>query len=163
MMLRGLLLTLAMLCCGPSLLAHQLRYSLTDLTWLPDSGSLQVVHSIHLDDAVELLARLGAADGNLDSAAQARAMLYVEKHFSLRLADEPLELEPVGAQIDGDYLWLYQEMLMPGYPEGLQVHCSILQDLFEDQQNQVNLRVGDDVRTLRFDRKHDNDAFSSAN
>jgi len=130
--------------------AHKLHYSLTELFWRPDSASLEVVHSIHLDDALALLARLGDPNGELPVSTQARLLLYTEQNFQLTLNEQALALDPVGAQIDGDYLWIYQEYPMSDYPAGLQVECTLMHGFSPSQQNQVNLRVGDDVRTLNF-------------
>ena len=143
--------------------AHKLQYSLTDLNWRADAGTLEIVHSIHLDDAMSLLARLGAPGGDLDVATEARVMFYIEKHFKLSQSAEELAPEAVGAQIAGDYLWIYQELALPKYPASLQVECTVLHELFPAQQNQVNLRIGDYVRTLRFDAMHNVDTFSAAN
>jgi len=141
--------------------AHKLQYSLTDLYWRAESGMLEIVHSIHLDDAMSLLARLGAPGGDLDVATEARVMYYIEQHFKLTQGAEHLAPEAVGAQISGDYLWIYQELPMPQYPASLQVECTVLHDLFPAQQNQVNLRIGDYVRTLRFDQSRHVDTFSA--
>lgn len=130
--------------------AHKLHYTLTEMVWKPDTGGLEVTHSVHLDDAMALLARLGDPVGELSPGSQARLLLYTQQHFQLRVGTTDLMLEPVGAQIDGDYLWVYQEQLLNNYPAGLSVQCSLLHELSTTQQNQVNLRVGEDVRTLRF-------------
>ena len=130
--------------------AHKLQYSLTDMYWRLDSGAFEVMHSLHLDDAMTLLAYLGDPNGDLTPESQAQLLLYTEQHFQLTRNNEPLALDPVGAQIDGDYLWIYQEQNLKTYPEHLTVTCTLMHDLFPAQQNQVNLRVGDAVRTLRF-------------
>ncbi len=131
--------------------AHRLSQSMTEIDWSPDRATLEIVHSVHLDDAMLLLAQLGAPDGELDIETQAKLMLYTESHFELAQKGQPLELEPVGAQIQGDYLWIYQERGMAQYPRELEVTVTFMHALDAAQQNQVNLRIGDHVRTLRFD------------
>jgi hypothetical protein len=162
-MIRRAFLVTAALFSGLRLEAHKLQYSLTDLLWRPDKNVLEIEHSIHLDDAMVLLAQLGAPMGDLDIATQARVLLYAEQHFSLSTAGQLRNLEPVGVQIDGDYLWIYQELPMVSYPESPRVECSLLHDVFPAQQNQVNLRIGDSVRTLRFDHSQQDGVFSPAN
>ena len=132
--------------------AHKLAFSTTDLSWRVDRGTLEVVHAVHLDDAMVLLARLGDPRGEMDPATQARLLLYAERHFGLSREGEPLVLEPVGAQIDGDYLWVYQEYTADQPPDRLSVRCTLLHELFAEQQNQINLRVGDAVRSVRLSR-----------
>ena len=38
---------------------HKMQTTLTEMEWFPDRGTLEVVHSIHLDDVMVLLADLG--------------------------------------------------------------------------------------------------------
>lgn len=131
--------------------AHRLNYSLTELHWRVDRRALEVTHALHLDDALVLLATLDDPRAELSVRAQARLLLYVARHFALFVADKNLLLEPVGAQIDGDYLWIYQEVALTQWPQNLQVHCTLLHELFADQQNQVTLRVGETLSTQLFD------------
>ena len=160
-MIRRAFLVTAALFSGLRLEAHKIQYSLTDLLWRPDKKILEIEHSIHLDDAMVLLAHLGAPTGELDVPTQARVMLYTEQHFRLTNEGQLRSLEPVGVQIDGDYLWIYQELPMSAYPETPSIECSLLHDVFPAQQNQVNLRIGDSVRTLRFDNSHQDGVFSA--
>ncbi len=131
---------------------HRANFSLTDLCWWPDRRVLEVTHSIHLDDAMVLLASLGAPDGSLAPEIQARLMLYLGRHFVLTAGERALTLQPIGVRIDGEYLWLYQELKRERLPESLQVRCTLMQDFAAEQTNQVDFRVGDEVKTLRLSR-----------
>lgn len=144
-------------------IAHKLQYSTTDLLWRPSTGLLEIEHAIHLDDAMTLLAHLGDPQGELPLEVQAKLLLYVEENFSLTVADKVLELEPIGAKIEGDYLWIYQELQLPSLPKAIQVSLSLMQELFPRQTNQVNLRVGDTVRTLHFHRDQKLGVFTLLN
>ena len=146
---------------GPALaLGHRLQFSLTNLWWRPNEGLLDVEHSIHLDDALTLLAHLGDPYGLVTQETQARVLHYIDQHFSIVVGDERLALEPVGVQIEADYLWVYQAHQLPRLPVAIQVSCSLLQDLFPQQANQVDLRVADNVVTRRFHRDHQLDVFT---
>jgi hypothetical protein len=150
----------ALLWLSLSAQGHRLAQSVTELEWRVDEQRLEVTHSIHLDDAIPLLINTGGVDGELGPLAQARLLYYVEQHFELTLRDaQPVELTPVGAAIDGEYLWIYQELSLPRFPENLRLNVSLLQDFHLDQQNLVNLKVGDHVQSLRFDRDHQTGAF----
>lgn len=129
--------------------AHRLQHSLSDLHWRVDDALLEVAHSFHLDDAMVLLADLGSPEGHVDPATGARLLYYVEQRFGLILDGKALELEPVGAQIDGDALWVYQEAKLKRPPDRLTVECRLLHAYHEDQQNQINWRIGQVVRSLQ--------------
>ena len=120
----------------------------TDLHWRPDAKLLDVIHRLHLDDALTLLAQLGATDGELDLEASARLLNYVEAHFSLHAADGQLSLEPYGAHIQGNQLFIYQRAVLTAPPAALEVRMGLMHRVEMQMRNQVNLRVGDVVRSL---------------
>jgi len=159
---RGFLLLLygGLLAIAEPAIAHKLQYSLTDMLWRPDRGVLEIEHAIHLDDAMTLLAHLGDPQGHLPPKTQAKLLHYVDSRFVLVAADTIYTLEAVGAKIEGDYLWIYQELEISNLPAAIQVTCEVMQDLFPRQTNQVNLRVGENVRTLHFNREQKLAAFT---
>ncbi len=138
---------------------HQLQTTLTDIHWFPDRGMLEVTHSIHLDDVMVLLADLGDPAGRFDLETEAKLLLYVEDHFRLSTKGQVVTLEALGAQIDGDYLWIYQETAMPDPPEGLSVNMSVLQAYYPDERHHVNLIVGSDVKNLVLDAERNTGHF----
>jgi len=60
----------------------------------------------------------------------------------------PLTLDPVGAQFDGETLWIYQELSLPTAPLALDVRCALLHDLFPAARNHINYRLGNTIKTL---------------
>lgn len=135
--------------------AHRLNYTETNIVWQPDGRTLELTHSMHLDDALQLLARLGAVNGELDLPTSARLLVYIDEHFSLATPSGRLELEPMGAHIDGDLLFVYRRSQSMSLPEQLAIRCSLLQNIPRPADaeliNQVNWRVGDLVRSLNCD------------
>lgn len=141
------LAALAVLAVAPPAAAHRLNLTTTDLAWQPDTQVLDVTHRLHIDDALTLLAQLGAADGVLDLEASARLLNYVESQFALRSKTGVLRLEPWGAHIQGNHLFIYQRVALASAPTALEVRNELLHDLPEPMRNRVNLRVGDVVRS----------------
>ena len=128
--------------------AHRINHALSEIVWQPDTRILEVTHRLHLDDALTLLARLGAPRGELDLVTSARLMLYLEAHFELATATGPLLLEPMGAHINGDALYLYQRSTPMALPQALEVRAQLLADVASFSINQVNWQVGDLVRSV---------------
>lgn len=143
----------ALMLVAPGVSAHRANYVLTELTWRVDQRNLEVVHNVHLDDAVVLLAALGDVNALLDESTENALLDYLQSTFVLSLADQAIELNSLGAHIVGDTLWLYQEVQLTEYPQHLQVESSFMFDLFEAQTHQVNLIVGSRVGTLLLDRQ----------
>jgi hypothetical protein len=130
--------------------AHQLREVVTTIAWNPRAGSLEVVHRLHVHEAVEALAqRFGLRSPDPGSLRnQARAVLYVEERFALAVEGRPLALAPVGAELDGPYLFVYQESLQGAPPRALEVESAVLMERYPDLRHQVNYEAGDRIATV---------------
>lgn len=133
--------------------AHRAKLSITTVEYLAVSGTLEVTHKFHLHDAQEALLRSdqGLNGMSIDEIeAQARFALYTADNFSLWTDNKPVELKTIGAEIDGDFLYVYQEAEMKKLPSSLTVDCFILRDVFPGYGNHVNIKDGARVKTLMF-------------
>jgi len=120
---------------------------------------IEIVHRLHYHDAETGLARiLGLPDLSLDSVqGRARLALYVEQRFGMAEHSsgeegETLQLNLVGAEADGEFILVYQEF-SGRLPAQLAIRNDILRDAFPDQVNQVNLSIGQQVKSLIFSGK----------
>ncbi|NOX49654.1 MAG: hypothetical protein GXP16_03850 [Gammaproteobacteria bacterium] len=130
-------------------LPHTMQFTTTQIRWQVNTRRWEIYHALHLDDAFELLARLGDPYGKLEVETQAKVLRYVEEKFALSLDGQILSLDPVGTQIEGDFLWIYQEYAMKKLPKKIDVRCQLLHELYPNQQNQINLVVGEEVKSGR--------------
>ncbi len=150
----GAALAVAMLlAAAPQALAHRAKAALATVAWNERTSSLEVTHRLHAHDAREALARVtDLPRPDLDTVeARARLGLYVEERFTLaHPGGEALPLELVGAALEGDYVFVFQEAALESPPDALEVRCEVLQDVFPDQVNTVNVELGGPVRTLVF-------------
>jgi len=155
----GLVLGGLLACAGVQ--AHRLPECLTTIGWNPDSGRSEIVHRLHGHDAELAVSRaLGEPGLRLaELEGRAKLALYVEQRFAIApLVDgepgELLALELVGAELDGQWVLVFQEY--PGeLPQALAIRHEVLRDAYPDQVNQVNLVRAAGVRTLYFRGKDD--------
>ena len=133
--------------------AHRKRRALTTIKWNESAQVLEITHALHLHDAEQALARLG----NLDSPdltplkARAQLALYTQKHFSMMdLNRTALTSTILGAEIESGYAYVYLEADIKQKPSGLIVTDTILQDIFLDQVNVVNIDFGGGIKTATF-------------
>lgn len=154
---RVALTRLAALCAAASISvpahAHRQRLSVSEVEWNPVTKALGVTHRFHLHDAEKALAAEGLITKpdlhNLRS--QAKLALYIESQFGLKSgSDEEIELSILGAQVEGNNIYIFQEAILETKPESLTVRCEILRSVFPDQRNHVNLRLYTPVKTLTF-------------
>jgi hypothetical protein len=145
----------AALAVAPSAFAHRSQTVLTLVNWNVSTSKLEVIHRLHAHDAEVCLAQTtgatAAPDVDITQAKnQAKFMLYVEKHFSIRGPSGAIALEPLGAELEADALVLYQEARLPAPPKELTIDNQIMRDVFEQQANIVNIKLAQRTRTLIF-------------
>ena len=131
--------------------AHRAPGSLTTIEWNEATGHTEIVHRLHSHDAEHgLAAVLGVAKFSvIDIEARAQVALYVENRFHIRHGDLDEVMTLVGAELAGQFLFVYQEL--PRQLEGkIRVRDDILRDVYPAQVNQVNIGDGDVVHTLTF-------------
>ena len=112
------------------------------------TGNIEVIHRLHNHDAEQgVIAVHGDRSLTLDKLeGRARLALYVEERFIVASVTDdgigaPLALELVGAELDGDYILVYQEY-NGELPTRIAVQNGILRDVFPEQVNHVNISTG---------------------
>ncbi len=136
-----------------SALAHRRKRAVSTIEWDTSKKLLQVTHELHLHDAEQGLNRLGKIANPDLSPLRARAQLalYVQEHFKISEQNgKNIPLEIIGAEVDSTYVYIYQEVELQHVPQKLQIKNSILQDIYIDQTNLVNVILGEDLNSLIF-------------
>lgn len=150
---RGLILAAPALLLTHQVFAHRAKLTLTSISWNDRSDMLEVEHRLHVHDALTALGRADpeAAPDLVALRNRAKLALLVEQDFSLTLPDgEAIALETIGAELEGDQLYVYQEAELDTAPDALIVDCRLLRRFFNDQGNHVNFKVGDKLTSLFF-------------
>lgn len=147
---------LLLFCIALPASAHRMPGSLSTMKVNPNSGAIEVIHRLHNHDAeLGVMTVLNDRSISLEQlVGRARLALYVEERFLVAdirdgTIGAPLELELVGAELDGEFILVYQE-LKGELPAEIAVRNDILRDVFPDQVNHVNIAVGREVRSLTF-------------
>ena len=105
---------------APEALAHRAQTVLTTVMWNAASSMLEVTHRIHAHDAeLTLAATTGAQAVDITQVQnQAQLMLYIEKQFTLTDGAKTIELQPLGAEMEGEAILIYQECKLAAPPKG---------------------------------------------
>jgi hypothetical protein len=130
--------------------AHRLHAGVTEISVNARTQEMEIIHRLFADDLLVALGRddLEMADYFVSSEGLAEIMTYAETQF--RFADSTgllFELTYVGAELDGEFAWIYFTAPAPNIEAGFAVDNDLLADLFEDQVMMTNMRFDDDVRT----------------
>jgi hypothetical protein len=144
----------ASLLAAPAAFAHRAQSCFTTIEWNAHASTLEVVHRLHGHDAeVALVQQAGAAGDDVDITKvrnQARTAIYIEQRFKLKAGGAEIPLGVVGAEMQDDSVWLYREARMAAAPASLTIEDGILRDVFQNQSNMVNIRIGPRVHSLIF-------------
>jgi hypothetical protein len=150
------LIGVAMLCIAVQSFADRQPGSLTTIKNNVASGNTEIIHRLHNHDAeLGIMTVLNDRTMTLDRlVGQAQLALYVEERFNIATVTgdgigAPMDLELVGAEPDGEFVLVYQE-LKGLLPAQIAIRDDILRDVFPEQVNQVNIAAGGEVRSLTF-------------
>ena len=144
------------LCVAALAHAHRMPGSISTVKPSASGDSIEIIHRLHSHDAeLGLAAVLGESGISLETLiGRAQLALYVEERFELAelvdgRAGGELVLELIGAELDGEFVLVYQE-LAGQLPSALAIRDDILRDVFPEQVNHVNVATGGEVRSVTF-------------
>ncbi|BFM12212.1 hypothetical protein R50072_23650 [Simiduia litorea] len=139
--------------CAYGAQAHQMKTAIATVLFNERTGNIEVMQRYYVHDAEHVLSSLLGRQVNLidDQAAQQQFSRYAAAHFSMGL-DGPnaLGLQFVGQEVEGKFIWVYQELPLPSNPVALWFSFDALQDHWPEQINQVNVEGLGPVRSLSF-------------
>lgn len=134
--------------------AHQLKAAISTVLFNERTGDIEVMHRFYSHDAEHAVGLITGRGADLvgDVGDRMRFAVYVHERFALTgLGTELAPLELVGAELDGDYLWVYERTAQVEGLNGLAMRFDALRELWPSQVNTVNVEQGGQVRTLVFD------------
>lgn len=148
---------------APLSLAHRAHVTLTRVTPNLRSGQWEIVHAIHYHDALRLLAVRGVRDDVQPASVEGRARLALEVERSVRwFAPNGSLLKPVtvGAELEGDNVYVYQELPAPKISGRYAVESTLMHDVFPEQVNNISLDFAVPRTTLRLSRQQTRGEFT---
>lgn len=140
-----------------SSLAHQQKTALTRILFNASTGNIEVMHRFLLHDAEHAAGVVFGEPQDLLESADSRVLFssYVINRFAVELVDSDgessaLALDYVGEEIDGQFLWVYQEAVQVADVKVLRVVNLALRDVWPDQVNLVNIEKNEQIYSLSF-------------
>jgi hypothetical protein len=149
---RHLVLLAALLCGSAATHAHNFHAGLTEISFNPNTGNTEIVHSYTAHDVEALLMNLYQRPVDLGlEEDQALFRRYLEKQFRLSAGGKPLPLQWVGMRAKADTIDVFQEIAHADLPPGTLLLDAVLSDFVPGQVNTVNVGgVGRPSHTLTF-------------
>jgi len=136
-------------------MAHEQKAVVTTIEANSRTGMLEVVHRFSLHDVEHAVRDMHwpATDILASTEDQARFAQFVAGQFSLQVSGPPpseLLLTLVGQELEGRYLWVYQESPAPEDLSELVVSSTILRRVWPVHQHLVNVTIDQSPRSLVF-------------
>lgn len=131
--------------------AHRGHDAMTVVT-LAGEGQLTVSHRFEAHDLEPALAEIAPqAQASLDDPAAIEELkLYLLAHFKVTADGAPVTLAVANVEIGVRDVRVDYTGVLKGKPKALEMRSTILRDIYPRQVNQVIVRRGQDVQTLRF-------------
>ncbi|MDM7954808.1 DUF6702 family protein [Blastomonas sp.] len=131
--------------------AHRGHDAMTVLT-LAEDGAMTVSHRFEAHDLEPALAEIAPqAQASLDDPEAIEELkTYLLAHFSVSAGGTPVPLAIASVEIGVRDVRIDYSGTVPGNPAALELRSTILRDIYPRQVNQVLVRRGSNVQTLRF-------------
>lgn len=136
-----------------SVYAHQQKIAYTTVLFNPNTSNIEVMHRFNLHDAEHAVKQIFGKDADILALKSTRETFsqYVANNFSVLSAPDKIEpLEKIGYEVDGKYIWIYQETPISNNISSLTITHNVLRDVWPRQVNRVNIEVNGSVTTLVF-------------
>lgn len=155
-------ISLALLCLLCVLLpslsaAHQQKTAVTRILFNENTGNIEVMHRFFIHDAEHAASIVFGESQNLMESALSRELFsnYVINRFAVAAEDSAgrstdLSLDFVGEEVDGQFLWVYQETAQRPDVVALSVVHVALRDVWPEQANLVNVERDGRIYSLSF-------------
>lgn len=144
--LLGMLVT-ALLATGA--VAHRGHGMWSEVSWA--GNGFEIIHRIHLSDALRVLEEINNTATIESMEGLALLALYVESNFTVHFAGSEVALTTLGAEIDDDFLYVFQEWLTPLPNQVPEFTSHVLLDIEPSAQAYVHYEAPGINKTLQLD------------
>ena len=147
-----------------ALYAHPLHVSICQIFYNEENQNLEIYINVYADDLMSALSERGAPElflGEDKEIPQTDSLIngYLQSKFSVFVDNEKTDLSFVGKEMDTDAVWSYYESKKIDEPEMIRVHCDILTDVFNTQNNIIQITKNDEMLSMIFDKRKTDDSI----
>lgn len=125
---------------------HKYYVSVTEIEYVKEERSVQVISRIFIDDIENLLRE--RYDESITLAGESEKLTvnyYVEKYLkekiTIKIDDEVQELNFIGKEYDDDIMFCYLEIADIETINTIEISNEVLFDLFDKQQNIIRVKI----------------------
>lgn len=136
-------------------LLHDFHVSVCEVEYDAQRKALEVTHKLFLDDLEQSLIKWS---GNTDidvinpedkTAFQELLGKYILENFAVKANEKNLNMVYLGAEIEGDVMYCYIDIVGLKKIKSLEIKNTILMNVFDDQTNIVHIEVDKETKSLK--------------
>lgn len=131
---------------------HQQKEAYTSIVFNQRSGMLEIQHRFYLHDAEHAAQQVIDKNTDLisDPVGRDAFAYYAISTFAMQdQQQQPITLTYVGTELEGKYLWVYQETPITADMDGFYLKMTALQELWSEQTNHINVERNKRVTSAR--------------
>ena len=125
---------------------HKYHMALYQINYAPEKKMLQITSRIHIDDLNKALTKLNKKSISIENEIENNEETliikdYLSTRFSIKINGQLKTLNFLSKEIEGDEIVCYSNIKGISKINSLEIYNTILTELFQDQQNRINLDV----------------------
>jgi len=126
--------------------AHKFYVTVTQINYIEEKQSVQIISRIFIDDFEELIRQRYDEDITLDASKEEMQIdFYIERYLQekmqIKINDSIKELVFIGKEYEDDIIYCYLEIENIKAIKSFEITNQILFDLFDEQQNIVRTNI----------------------
>lgn len=125
--------------------AHEFYLSVTDVTYVKEQGSIQIISRVFVDDFENVLKerydrRILLIEGREIEETDEYVEKYIHQKFDIQIDQQEVNLNYLGREYVDDMVYLYIEITNIKPFQNITIKDEILIDLFETQKNMIHFK-----------------------
>ncbi|MCF1190730.1 peptidase E [Mangrovimonas sp. AS39] len=139
---------------------HKYYVSITQVEYVPEKKSLQLISRIFIDDLEDVLQarydeNLVMAYKNEDKQVDLYVEKYIRSKFGIKINGQEVSLNYIGKEYEDDIAIVYLEVENVKKISSIEITNSVLYDLYEEQQNIIRTKINSKNKSFILTREND--------
>lgn len=140
--------------------AHKYYVSVTEIEYVEDKQSVQIISRVFIDDFEKLLReryneKITLAVENEMETVDVYIQKYLKEKFRIEINDQKADINFLGKEYEDDIMLCYLEIENIRLISRIQVINQVLFDVFPDQQNIVRLKINSTNKSILLNKEND--------
>ncbi|WP_103071117.1 DUF6702 family protein [Aquimarina sediminis] len=147
-------------CLSSFTVVHKFYVSVTQVEYNKEQKSLQIISRIFIDDIEDLLKERYSESIDLDESkkdpeVQKYLSAYLGQKLSFVVNGKKVPFTFIGKEYEEDLVICYLEIEDISSLDTIEVTNQVLMDLFDEQQNIIHVKKGDQRKSLILEKERD--------